>query len=274
VNRTKVLQAFGFKREPFSKEVEDNELWQPESKREQLETVIDALYRRQHVLIEGEPGAGKTVLLRAIRHALPQTRFTMTYCHNATLGKRDFYRLLCTGIGLSCRATAASMFQALTEYVEGLATEHKQHPVFLLDEAHLMKDDMLDNLHILQNYSWDSKALLSLVLIGLPELTQRLNRRRHRSLMSRIPCRVAVGPLVPDDTAEYLRYRLQQAGCTKEIFPPDSVALLHEKTGGLMRDIDRIASLALALAYRKRTQIIHKDIILDAISVETNGGLT
>jgi len=271
--RRETLETFGLAQAPFTKEVEDEALWLPPSKKALIDAVVEAIAHRQHVLITGEPGAGKTAVLRAVRHALPESRYRLTYCHNATLGRRDFYRQICTALGLSPKATAAAVFHALNEYVLELAQDRQHHPVFLLDECHLMHDDMLDHLHILQNYAWDSRALLSLVLIGLPELKERLGRRRHRSLMSRLDRRVVVEPLVPDDTAAYLSHRLAQAGCKRSLFPPDAVALLHERTGGILRDIDRIADLALDLAARRRAKVVHKDIVLDAISVDTHGGL-
>jgi type II secretory pathway predicted ATPase ExeA len=103
------------------------------------------------------------------------------------------------------------------------------HPVFLLDEAHLLHQDVLDHLHILLNYEWDSKALLSLVLVGLPELDGRLAFRRNRSLYSRLGRRLAIDPLTPADTAEYVRRRLSRAGCDVEHPAPclDSRELNH-----------------------------------------------
>ena len=195
--RKQTLHFFGLTDDPFSKEFDDHQAWLPASKNQVVETITAALRARHHLLITGEPGAGKTVVLRAVRHALPQTRFRLTYCHNATLGRRDFYRQLCTAIGLSPKATAAAVFSALTEYVHELSSDSQRHPVFIIDEAHLMKDEMLDHLHILTNYAWDSKALLSLVLVGLPELHKRLSRRRHRSLISRIHRRIVIEPLTP-----------------------------------------------------------------------------
>jgi hypothetical protein len=82
-------------------------------------------------------------------------------------------------------------------------------PVFLLDEAHLLHQDTLDHLHILLNYEWDSKAFLSLVLVGLSELDDRLALRRNRSLASRLHHRFFIGPLTPDlRQAARLKHRL------------------------------------------------------------------
>ena len=197
------------------------------------EAVVDELFEavdeHAQVLLVGEPGVGKTCVLRALRHRLPQAGYRLTYCHNATLGRRDFYRQLCLALGLTPSATAAAVFYAVSAHVEELGRE-RIHPVFLLDEAHLLHQDTLDHLHILLNYEWDSRALLSLVLVGLPELHDRLALRKNRSLYSRIHRRLSSGPC-PDDTAEYLRLRLRRAGCDREVFTSDAVALLHEAAG-------------------------------------------
>jgi len=83
------------------------------------------------------------------------------------------------------------LFYALSRHVEQSAAE-RVHPVFLLDESHLLHQDTLDHLHILLNYAWDSRALLSLILVGLPELRERLALRRNRSLYSRIHHRLEI----------------------------------------------------------------------------------
>jgi general secretion pathway protein A len=105
----------------------------------------------------------------------------------------------------------------------------------------MLHQDTLDHLHILLNYGWDSKSLLSLILIGLPELDERLALRRNRSLHSRLSYRLSIEPLAPDDTADYVRMRLAAVGCNKELFTSDAIAMLHEATSGALRDVDRVA---------------------------------
>ena len=211
-------------------------------------------------MLVGEPGVGKTCVLRALRHRLPQAGFRLTYCHNATLGRRDFYRQLCLALGLKPSATAAAVFYSVTCHVEQLGQE-KLHPVFLLDEGHLLHQDVLDHLHILLNYQWDSRALLSLILVGLPELDSRLAMRRNRSLASRLARRLTIDALGPDDTAEYLRLRLKSAGCERELFASDAMAMLHEAACGAHRDIDRLATTALREAARRKKKLIERDVL-------------
>jgi hypothetical protein len=101
---------FGLDRAPFSKEIADADLWLPPSKTALVNELIEALAQRASVLLVGEPGVGKTCVLRALRSHLPAADYRLTYCHNATLGRRDFYRQLCLALGLRPSATAAAIF--------------------------------------------------------------------------------------------------------------------------------------------------------------------
>lgn len=254
------LDAFGLTAEPFTKELDDRGLWLPPSKQALVDELVEAVEARHSVILTGEPGVGKTCVLRALRHVLPSERFRLTYCHNATLGRRDFYRQLSLALGLTPSATAAAVFFAVSQHVEDLARD-RLHPVFVLDEAHLLHQDTLDHLHILLNYEWDSKALLSLVLVGLSDFEDRLRLRRNRSLYSRLHHRLVIDPLTPEDTVDYIRARLQNAGCQRDLFASDAIAILHEATAGSLRDIDRIATTCLRAAARKNRKTVERDTV-------------
>ena len=124
------------------KVITDGELWLPTSKQAVVDMVVEALDDHASVVLVGEPGVGKTCVLRALRHRIPAAGFRLTYCHNATLGRRDFYRQLCHAVGLTPATTAGSLFYALSRHVEDSAAE-RVHPVFLLDEAHLLHQEAL-----------------------------------------------------------------------------------------------------------------------------------
>ena len=239
------LTHWRLSRDPFSKEIEDAELWMPSRKEKLVQRLVNSVHERGSALLVGEPGFGKTCILRALRHRLPEAGYRLTYCHNATLGRRDFYRQLCTTLGLQPKASAAAVFAQVSAHLQDLGKE-QVHPVLLLDESHLLQQDVLDHLHILLNFSWDSKALLSVVMIGLPELWDQLELRRNRSLYSRLSTRLHITPSESDETCEYIAYRLSTAGCASpNIFEPEALALLHEASGGALRALDRLAGLAL-----------------------------
>lgn len=262
------LSAFGLSRPPLAKDLPDADLWLPKAREALIDELVNGCAEKDHVLLVGEPGVGKTCVLRALRHRLPEAGFRLTYCHNATLGRRDFYRQLCLALGLSPKATAASLFYAVSSHVEELGREHI-HPVFLLDEAHLLHQDVLDHLHILANYQWDQKPLLSIVLVGLPELADRLQLRKNRAFWSRIYTRLSLGDALPEDTAEYLDHRLKQAGCKRDVFSENAIAMVHEAALGRLRDIDRIATAALKTAARRKRKLVDRSVISDVLDQQS-----
>jgi type II secretory pathway predicted ATPase ExeA len=256
------LSHFGLREAPFTKEIADGELWVPSSRKGTVETLVESCRDRGHAVLVGEPGVGKTCVLRALRHRL-QEGFRLTYCHNVTLGRRDFYRHVCLALDLSPKATAAAVFYAISTHIEQLGAENV-HPVLLIDEAHLLHQDVLDHLHILANYEWDSKALLSLILVGLPETRQRLALAKNRSLWSRIQTRLSLGEAKPGDTAEYIGFRLKRAGADRDLFSSDAIAHIHEETHGRLRDIDRVATDALKLAARRKLRLVDRELVVRA----------
>ena len=261
------LSHFRLSNAPFSKEIDDAHLWVPSSRQTVVDDLVEACSERGHVMLTGEPGVGKTCVLRALRKRLPEAGFRLTYCHNATLGRRDFYRQLCLALGLSPKASAAGVFYEVSSHIKQLGQE-RTHPVFLLDESHLLHQDVLDHLHILANYEWDSRALLSLVMVGLPELSDRLNLRRNRSLFSRVHTRLTLAEATPQDSAEYVAFRMESAGGTQDAFTSDALTLLHEATGGRLRDIDRVCTEALKRAARRGVKRVDPAALEQSVGAE------
>ena len=249
---------------PFSKEIPDTELWTPPSLTAIVDSLDEAIRQRQSAFLVADSGFGKTCLLRALRQRLLSTSCRLTYCHNATLGRRDFYRQLCHALGLAPSATAAAVFNTINQHVETLARD-RVHPVFVLDEAHLLHQDTLDHLHILMNYDFDSRALLSLILVGLPELELRLGGKHNRALYTRLHVRIRVPALTVADSEAYLAYRLTRVGARADVFQPDAIDRLHDATQGGMRELDRIATDALKLGAERRRPRVDAQTVDDVI---------
>ena len=255
-----ILEHFELDHLPFDKQIAAGDLWLPPSKAELVDRLCGAIDVRQNVVLTGEPGVGKTCVLRAVRHRLSEADVRLTYCHNATLSRRDFYRQLCIALDLSASATAAALFHAVSTHVTELGRD-RIHPVIILDEAHLLRQETLEHLHILLNYGWDSEPLLSLILVGLPELEDRLNLRRHRALYTRLRHRLRIDPLTPHDCADYIARRLLDAGTDAEIFTGDATVMICEASYGSLREIDRICQLALIEAAKQGRRLIERQMV-------------
>lgn len=214
--------------------------------------------QRRRALVRGEPGVGKNCVTRAMKDRLPETAFRVVYIANVTVGRRDFYRQVSLSLGLQPLGTVAAVFEAVQREVRGSWSDNRIHPVLVLDEAHLMPDATLSHLHILSNFDMDHRPLLSLVLVGLPELQDRLRLGVHRSLLTRIGTMVEIGPTTAEDTAAYVRHRLDRAGMTRDMFASDGMVSLHELTAGVPRMVDAVAESAMHDAAAREERLVSR----------------
>lgn len=263
----RIQEAFGLRRRPFGKDLPPEAMWLDQTRQSAVDTLIDIVTARQHALVTGESGVGKTCVLRALRAKLSPVHYRLVYVSHVTLGKRDFYRQVCLALGIESRGMPAAMFEAIQRNLHQLTAEHRQHPVLILDEAQLIPDDTLAHLHVLANFDWDSQPMLSLVLVGLPELGDRLKLGIHRSLLTRVAAKVEVLPTSPEHTMNYVRQRIKDAGGKSEIFAPDGYALLHELTGGMLRSVDVLAEAALRLAAHTDVRIVDRALVRRAFQL-------
>lgn len=261
----RITEALGLKSRPFGKEISPDLLWMDNGRSGAVDRLVDTVTHRQHALVLGEPGVGKTTVLRALRHRLSPTAFNVVYIAHVTLGKRDFFRQLCIALGVAPKATPAAMFEAIQRECVHSAAERRTHTAIVLDEVQLMPDSTMSQLHVLANFEWDSEPLMSLVFVGLPELHGKLRMGIHRSLLTRIHTKVELSPATPELTSAYVRHRLTDAGARTELFTADGLAVLHEETGGLLRSIDVVAQAALRLAVAEDTKLIDRDLVRRAL---------
>lgn len=261
----RIQEAFGLNRRPFDKGVPSDLMWMDGGRQQGLDRLVQAVQCRQNGLVLGEPGVGKTCVLRALRDQLSPTRFRPHYVAHVTLGRRDFYRQICFALGIEAKATPAAMFEAIQRECVQAASEHRIHAVLVIDEAHLMPDTTLAHLHLLANFQWDAEPLLSLVFVGLPELHDRLRLGVHRSLLSRIHVKVELSAGSADLTTAYVRKRLADAGARHELFTADGLGTLHELTGGLLRSVDVLAEASMRLAAAEDLNLIDRGLVRRAL---------
>jgi len=149
-----------------------------------------------------------------------------------------------------------------------LVLETKIHPVLVVDEAHHLRNEVLEDLRLLTNYAMDAERRLCLLLVGLTELRQRLRMAVHESLTQRIVVRYHLSGLSREETPAYLCHRLQLAGSTLPLFEPPAIEALFQATQGLPRKLNQAAHYALsaaALAKAKQVTAEHVQAALEEL---------
>lgn len=254
------MEFFQLRRRPFDKDVPDEALWLDPDRTDAIDRLVDAVRSRQHALVLGEPGVGKNCVIRGLRSRLSPVHFRPTYIANVSLGKRDFYKQICLALGIECKLMPATLYAAIQANLAALAKE-RVHPVLVLDECHLMPDSSLGTLHVIANFQWDAEPVVSLVLVGLPELGERLKLGIHRSLLTRIGHKIEITPATPDQTAAYVNKRVEDAGARAQLFAPDALGVLHELTGGVLRSIDVLADASLRVAAHQKKKLVDRGVV-------------
>jgi type II secretory pathway predicted ATPase ExeA len=261
----RILSRFGLKKEPFTKDVAVEELYWPPQLEDARTRIRAALKGRASVVMTGDPGTGKTFVLRAVANDLESQPYRIEYLHNSAVNRREFYRQLCLALGLEPKSSPASLFRLVSQHIEELASDQKIRPVFFLDEAHMLVGQILGHLPVLLNFQMDSKPFLSIVLVGLPELREILRRNLQTALNGRLPVRINLKPLDPTQVAEYVHHHMRMAGADKEAFTQEATLMIAEATGGIMRKINVLASECLVQAAGRKTALVDAACVRDAV---------
>ena len=218
-------------------------------------TLAEAEVRLKHLLelraiglVTGEAGSGKTTVCRKVAADLHPGLYRVFYVPLSTGNVMDMYKSIGWELGLPTERSRASAFRIIRTEISRLSLEAKQRPVLIIDEAHHLRNDVLEDLRLLTNYRMDSDNRLCLLLVGLTELRRRLAMAVHESLAQRIVVRHHLSGLDRDELPQYLTHRLRLAGCELPLFEPPTIEALFQATQGMPRKVNRLAHYALTCA--------------------------
>ena len=220
--------------------------------------------RKGITVLTGEVGTGKTTLLRAALEPMKGTAVRYAHLSNPTLTRSEFYEFLVAEFQLSGGA-AQSKAQFLRELTELVKRQHEAGGVtaVVIDEAQSLPIELLEEIRLLANLETNEAKLMQVVLVGQPELAERLNEPRLRQLKQRIALRCALAPMSLQETAAYIAGRIRIAGGdAPRIFTREAVSEIHARARGIPRLVSVICDNALVTGFAGGVRRIDRAIVL------------
>lgn len=262
-----MLEAyFGFKRIPFEREIKINQFMETSDMHEATSRLNYIKQYRGLFLLTGEPGSGKTSVIRSFVDSLNPEIFYHAYTPHSTVSRNDFYRQINYLLKLPPRGSKSRMFYQIQTCILDLFERKGKTPCIILDESQKMDHLTLEELTLLTNFKMDSKMPLILILVGQPSLKERLNRSSHEALSQRFNLTYHMSGLTVEETRTYVLHHLKLVGRSDPIFEENAFEILYRLSFGLPRKINRLAFSALTLAIVKKLQTIDADLVLKASS--------
>ena len=244
------LEHFGLKEPPFRITPHTDFFFEGADRGATLEALIYAVLHDEGIVkVSGEVGSGKTMLCRVLMERLPEHVDTI-YLATPSLAREEILQAIGDELGLALAGKRTAV--ALRELQEHLIGRYAQgrRVVVLIDEAHAMPDETLEEVRLLSNLESNRHKLLQIVLFGQPELDATLAKPSLRQLRDRITHAFRMRPLSTAEAAKYLSFRLRAAGYRgPDIFAPRAVSLIAGAADGLTRRINILADKALLSAF-------------------------
>jgi general secretion pathway protein A len=256
---------FGLKESPFSIAPNPRYLYMSERHREALAHLLFGInYEGGFVLLTGEVGTGKTTVCRCLLEQIPEDT-EVALILNPCLTVVELLAAICDEFSIPrpAKESVKTLVDALNSFLLECHRRAKK-AVLVLDEAQNFDCEVLEQIRLLTNLETNTRKLLQIVMIGQPELLDKLALPEMRQLDQRIIARYHLGPLSKRDVAIYIKHRLVVSGMKDELFDKRSLGRLYELSEGIPRVINVICDRAMLGAYSENTRKINHTILEQA----------
>ncbi len=259
-------QFFGMNRNPF--EISPDPFFYHPTPRhnEALANLHYGVGRRKgFIVITGEVGTGKTLLVRCLLAELRKGNIAFGYVFNPLLSTMEFFQYIMADLGLPY--AGRSKTEILLDLNRFLIQRHARGLItaLVVDEAQDLRPDLLEEIRLLTNLETSQQKLLQIVLLGQPELETLLDSPELRQLKQRVALRCQLLPLDEQQTRSYVLSRLERAGVMPgaAVFSDESLSTLYEYSRGIPRVINNLCENAMVSAYARQQKPITSDIIAE-----------
>jgi general secretion pathway protein A len=261
---------YGLTCSPFELTPDPRFMFRTPSHNEALAILSYAVMRRKgFVVVTGEVGTGKTLLLRSLLEFMGRSNVAFAFVFNPRLSVPDFLSHVLTDLRLPLAGrTKGEMLSYLNDYLL-VRSRRGATTALIVDEAHLLNWELMEEIRLLSNLETSKHKLLQMVLVGQPELDQKLDSPELRQLKQRVSLRYQLEPLVFEQLRGYIHRRLELAGANSHataIFPDETMAVIYEFSRGIPRIINNLCENSLLCGYGKQVKVITAEIVREVVS--------
>lgn len=265
----KLRAHYGFTTMPFGRSLAPQMLHRHAAHAEAVARIDWCIGERALGVVTGEVGAGKTVAVRAALAGRDASRHTIIYLSNPAVGGRGLYYGIVTALGAVPRFHKAALIPQTVDLLAAEDHERGRTVVLVLDEAHLLTGEQLEELRLLGNAELDSHSPFACLLISQPTLRRRIKLGTFAALDQRIALRYTLTAMSATETASYLAHHLALAGRSDPLFSDDATALIHQVGRGTPRAVNNLAVQALVAAYAAGKAIVDESSARAAVTEVT-----
>ncbi len=248
---------FSMQHTPFVRDVPVSELYISEVLDDVVGRLTYVADRQLFAVVTGDAGCGKSTMIRRFVASLPKDQYITLYLSDSSLTPRWLYKGLLDQLGIESRfyrGDAKRQFQREVELIR--AMQHKKC-VIILDEAHLLDKETLEEFRFLLNYQFDSMSPTALVLVGQNELWEnKLRLRRYAAIRQRIDMRCTLPHLDRAETERYIKAHMAYAGCGNEVFTDKAIDEVFRISTGIPRVVNRVCEKSLMYAFQRQKHLI------------------
>jgi type II secretory pathway predicted ATPase ExeA len=263
---------YEMQRTPFAKDVPPEHLYESAAMANALGRMAYVADRQLFAVVTADAGCGKSTLVRRFVTTMPKDEYIFLYLSDSKLTPRWFYKGMLDQLGIESRFYRGDAKRQLQKEVEIIRGVQHKKVVCILDEAHLLEKETIEEFRFLLNYKFDSMSPMALVLVGQTELWDKLRLQRYAAVRQRIDINCVLPHLDRSETEMYISSHLDYADGRRDIFTDKALDEIYKESTGIPRRINRICDGSLMYASQQNKRLIDEHLVRYVLEHEMLGG--